>query len=72
VALRIEVGNEDLITSRFALSPLGELTHALRLLDGAPGRPDVPVLRPWLARARDRYQALARSSDIGVSWRWSR
>jgi DNA-binding transcriptional ArsR family regulator len=66
VALRIEVGNEDLTMSRFALSPLWELTHALRLLDGSPGRPDVPVLRPWLARARDRYQALARSSDIGV------
>jgi DNA-binding transcriptional ArsR family regulator len=66
VALRIEVGNEDLTTSRFALSPLWELTHALRLLAGPPVHPDVPVLRPWLARARDRHQALARTTDVGV------
>ena len=61
--LRIEVGNEDLTTSRFALSPLFELTHALRLLAVPPGE---SVLRPWLARARDRYRALAREADIGV------
>jgi DNA-binding transcriptional ArsR family regulator len=66
VALRIEVGNEDLTTSRFAVSPLWELTHALRLLAGLPGHPDVPVLRPWLVRARDRYRALARATDIDV------
>jgi DNA-binding transcriptional ArsR family regulator len=66
VALRIEVGNEDLTTSRFAISPLWELTHALRLLAGLPGQQDVQVLRPWLARARDRYLALARATDIDV------
>jgi DNA-binding transcriptional ArsR family regulator len=66
VALRIEVGNEDLTTSRFAVSPLWELTHALRLLAGLPGQRDVQALRPWLARARDRYLALARATDIDV------
>ena len=30
------------------------------------GGPDEPVLRPWLVRARDRYRALARETDIGV------
>ena len=66
MALRIHVGNEDLTTSRFALSPLFELTSALRLLAAAPHQQDVPVLRPWLVRARDRYQALAREADLGV------
>ena len=63
MVLRIEVGNEDLTTSRFALSPLWELTHALRLLANPP---DEPVLRPWLVRARDRYRALAREADVAV------
>jgi DNA-binding transcriptional ArsR family regulator len=64
--LRIEVRGEDLTTSRFALSPLWELAQALRLLATAPRHPGEPVLRPWLVRARDRYQALARDVDIGV------
>jgi DNA-binding transcriptional ArsR family regulator len=63
VVLRIDVGNEDLTTSRFALSPLWELTHALRLLASPPAE---SVLRPWLVRARDRYRALAREADVGV------
>jgi DNA-binding transcriptional ArsR family regulator len=66
MALRIEVRHEDLTMTRFALSPLWELSHALRLLAGDPARRDVPVLRPWLARARDRYLALARETDIEV------
>jgi Family of unknown function (DUF5937)/Helix-turn-helix domain len=61
--LRLEVSNEDLTMSRFALSPLWELTHALRLLANPP---DEPVLRPWLVRARDRYRALTREADIAV------
>jgi Family of unknown function (DUF5937)/Helix-turn-helix domain len=64
--LRIEVGSEDLTKSRFALSPLSELTHVLRLLAGQWRRPGDSVLRPWLARARDRYQKLAREADISV------
>jgi DNA-binding transcriptional ArsR family regulator len=63
VALRVEVGNEDLTMSRFALSPLWELTHALRLLAGPS---DTSVLRPWLVRARGRYLALTREADVGV------
>ena len=63
MALRIEVGNEDLTRSRFALSPLWELTHALRVLANPPGE---PVLRPWLVRARDRYRTLTREADIAV------
>ncbi len=63
MTLRIQVSNEDLTTSRFALSPLWELTHALRLLARPPAE---SVLRPWLVRARDRYRALVREADIGV------
>ena len=63
MVLRVEVGNEDLTMSRFALSPLWELTHALRLLAGPA---DTSVLRPWLVRARDRYLALTREADVGV------
>ncbi len=63
MTLRIDVDNEDLTRSRFAVSPLWELSHALRLLAKPP---DASVLRPWLTRARDRYQALAREADIGV------
>ena len=51
VVLRIAVGNEDLTMSRFALSPLWELTQALRLLPGGPRQRDETVLRPWLLRA---------------------
>jgi hypothetical protein len=63
VVLRIEVGNEDLTTSRFAVSPLFELTQALRLLANPPAE---SVLRPWLVRVRERYRALAREADLGV------
>jgi hypothetical protein len=66
VVLRIEVRNEDLTMSRFALSPLWELTQALRLLASERRQRDRAVLRPWLLRARDRYQALARETDLGV------
>ncbi len=66
MTLRIEVRNEDLTTSRFALSPLWELSQALRLLAGASRQPGESVLRPWLFRARDRYQRLAREADIDV------
>ena len=66
MVLRIAVGNEDLTMSRFALSPLWELTQALRQLARGPRQRDETVLRPWLARARDRYRALARETDLGV------
>jgi DNA-binding transcriptional ArsR family regulator len=63
MVLRLEVGNEDLTTSRFAVSPLWELTQALRLLANPPAQ---SVLRPWLVRAHDRYRALTREADVGV------
>lgn len=66
MALRIQAGNEDLTMSRFAISPLWELVQALRLLAGTARNRDGSVLRPWLARAQDRYQALAREADIEV------
>jgi DNA-binding transcriptional ArsR family regulator len=66
MALRIQVRNEDLTTSRFALSPLWELTYALRLLAGGVRHRGEPMLRPWLARTRDRYRTLAREADIGA------
>ena len=64
--LRINVRNEDLTMTRFALSPLWELIQALRLLPGGSRPPDEPVLRPWLLRTRDRYRALAGRTDLGV------
>jgi DNA-binding transcriptional ArsR family regulator len=68
MALRISVGNEDLAMSRFAISPLWELTFALRLLADAESghRRAEPVLGPWLARVRSRYRALAREADLDV------
>jgi DNA-binding transcriptional ArsR family regulator len=64
MVLRIEVRNEDLTTTRFALSPLWELIQALRVLAGEPGQQDEPVLRPWLTRVRNRYRALGRETDL--------
>ena len=64
--LRIEVHSEDLTRTRFALSPLWELSHALRLLAGTGHEPDEPVLRPWLMRARERFRDLARDTDVAV------
>src|SRR4029077_2377494 len=52
--------------SRFALSPLWELTQALRLLASEARQRDRAVLRPWLLRARDRSRTLARETDLGV------
>jgi DNA-binding transcriptional ArsR family regulator len=66
MALRIAVSPEDLTMTTFALSPLWELSQALLLLAGHPSQRDEPVLRPWLVQARDRYQALARETDIGL------
>jgi DNA-binding transcriptional ArsR family regulator len=65
MTLRIEVAQHDLVTSRFAISPLWELTQALRTLAGPPSRDDA-ALRPWLVRVRDRYQRLARDTDLAV------
>jgi len=59
----IQVGPDDLSRSRFAISQLWELTAAIRLLAGPPF--PTPI-RPWLARARERFQALRREADLDV------
>jgi len=66
MVLRICVDNEDLAKSRFALSPLWELVHALRMLADPSHTSNEPVMGPWLTRTRARYQALARKTDIDV------
>ena len=65
MTLRIEVAHEDVVTSRFAISPLWELAQALRSLARPPSRDDA-ALRPWLVRVRDRYHRLARDVDLAV------
>jgi DNA-binding transcriptional ArsR family regulator len=70
MALRIAVSNADLAASRFAISPLWELTCALRRLsESGPGsarRRVIPAIDPWLARARPRFEALRREADLDV------
>jgi DNA-binding transcriptional ArsR family regulator len=70
MTLRISVTNQDLAMSRFAISPLWELTCALTRLaesePGAAGGRTVPALEPWLRRTRARYQELTREADIEV------
>jgi hypothetical protein len=55
MTLRLIVGNDDLITSRFAISPLWELVHAVRRVSETT---DHAPLRPWLARYRPRARAI--------------
>src|SRR5262249_53968036 len=52
--------------SRFAVSPLWELTQALRLLASDARQRDRAVLRPWLLRARDRTRGLASETALRV------
>jgi DNA-binding transcriptional ArsR family regulator len=65
MTLRIAVAREDVTTSRFAISPLWELSQALRVL-ARPAARNEAALRPWLIRVRDRYQRLAREVDLPV------
>src|SRR5690348_2820532 len=53
--LRFVVGAEDLVHTRFALSPVFELHHLIRALSG-PHRQGVP--EAWLARLRPRFAPL--------------
>jgi DNA-binding transcriptional ArsR family regulator len=53
--LRFVVGAEDLVHTRFALSPIFELHHLIRALAG-PHREGVP--EAWLARLRPRFARL--------------
>jgi hypothetical protein len=60
--IRIAVGPDDLAQSRFAISPLWELVHAMRALGGRDGRGG--PAQPWVDRARGRYAELRRSADV--------
>ncbi|MEV6303043.1 DUF5937 family protein [Actinoplanes sp. NPDC051861] len=53
--MRFEVGAEDLVRTRFALSPVFELQHLIRALAG-PHRQGVP--EAWMARLRPRFARL--------------
>lgn len=53
--LRVEVSPQDVVASRFAISPLVETLHALWTLSG---KRDAGVLRDWVARAREPYARL--------------
>jgi DNA-binding transcriptional ArsR family regulator len=61
--LRIRVASEDLVHSRFAISPLFELVNALRVLAEFPRR-STPTLQPWLERTAGRYQSLRGQVDV--------
>lgn len=63
--MRIDASSDDVTASRFAVSPLWELTQALRQLSGQGKQLDT-TLRPWINRARDRYRRLAREADLDV------
>jgi DNA-binding transcriptional ArsR family regulator len=63
VVLRIAVGGEDLVHSRFAISPLFELVNSLRVLADFPRR-TTPALLPWLDRSYARYEALRHRVDV--------
>lgn len=50
--LRIEVGAQDIVASRFAISPLIETLHALWAL---AGKAETGAARDWVARSRPAY-----------------
>src|SRR4051812_31150877 len=58
----IVVGAEDLARSRFAISPLWELVHAMRALGGR--NPAAGPAQAWVDRARDRFVELRRRTDV--------
>jgi DNA-binding transcriptional ArsR family regulator len=60
--LRFEVGPDDLVRCRFALSPAFELHNLLRQLAAPAGRQPLPP--SWAARLRPGYQRLR--SEIGM------
>lgn len=60
---RLAVGPDDLAQSRFAVSPLWELVHAMRALAGPRGGGPA---QPWVERARERFAELRRRADVAV------
>ncbi|WP_347696539.1 winged helix-turn-helix domain-containing protein [Nonomuraea sp. B12E4] len=59
--MTIEVVPQDLMASRFAISPLIESMHAQWTL---AGRYDAGVNAPWVARWRETYRRLAREHPV--------
>lgn len=60
--MRFEVGAEDLLRTRFALSPVFELQNVMRALAGPHNR---GIPEAWLGRLRDRFGTL-RAADPAV------
>ncbi|SEQ67785.1 ArsR/SmtB family transcription factor [Microlunatus flavus] len=63
MVMRLRVGPDDLAQSRFAVSPLWEVVHAVIALAGP--RRGSPA-QPWLERARGRFAELRRQADVDV------
>jgi len=61
--LRFQAGAEDLLHSRFAISPLFELDHLLRKLSGASPYRLPPA---WSARLLPIYRRLREDTDLGA------
>jgi DNA-binding transcriptional ArsR family regulator len=59
--LRFELGADDLLHSKFAISPLFELDCALRILEG---RSESGSPRVWLARLMPVYRRLRQETDL--------
>jgi DNA-binding transcriptional ArsR family regulator len=61
--LRFEASVEDLLRSRFALSPAMELCILLRSLSGG----NRPLPRAWAARLRPAFERLRREGDLDAA-----
>jgi len=59
--IRFEVSTDDLLHSRFALSPAMELSNVLRRLAGLARH---PVPRSWMNRLRPAFQQLRRDTEL--------
>ena len=62
--LRFEVTTEDLLRSRFALSPAFELCSLLQLLEGRRGR---RLHSAWAARLMPAFERLRRETDLDAA-----
>lgn len=60
MVLRIELGPDDLVHSRFAISPLFELDSLLRRLSGF----DEPLPAAWTTRLRPAYEQLRAQTPL--------
>ncbi|GAA1949753.1 helix-turn-helix domain-containing protein [Kitasatospora viridis] len=62
--LRFEVGTDDLLHSRFALSPAFELCSLLHALNGTPPHRALPA--HWAARLRPVFERLLAHSELAA------